>query len=72
MTISNTKSTIPTNHNELNHKIRDNFITTKKFKRKKWLQVYETKSQKDISQMIMHNQQYMRISNSKTKPIHNP
>ena len=56
MTISNTKSTIPMNHNELNHEIRDNFITTKKFKRKKWLQVYETKSQKDISQMIMHNQ----------------
>ena len=37
MTISNTKSTIPMNHNELNPEIRDNFITTKKFKRKKWL-----------------------------------
>ena len=46
MTISYTKSTIPTNHNELNHKIRDNFITTKKFKRKKWLQVYEIESKK--------------------------
>ena len=43
-TISNTKSTIPRNYSELNHEIRDNFITTKKFKRKKWLLVYETKS----------------------------
>ena len=53
-TISNTKSTIPRNHNELNHEIRENF-TTKKFKREKWLQVYETESQENISQIIMHN-----------------
>ena len=54
MTISNSKSTIPRNHNELNHEIRENF-TTKKFKIEKWLQVYETESQKNISQIIMHN-----------------
>ena len=54
-TISNTKSTIPRNHNELNHEIRENF-TTKKFKREKWLQVYEIESQENISQIIMHNQ----------------
>ena len=48
MTISNTKSTIPRNHNESNHEIRENF-TTKKFKRKKWLQVYGIESQKNIS-----------------------
>ena len=54
-TILNTKSTIPRNHNELNHEIRENF-KTKKFKREKWLQVYETESQENISQIIMHNQ----------------
>ena len=48
MTISNTKSTIPRNHNESNHEIRENF-TTKKFKRKKWLQIYGIESQKNIS-----------------------
>ena len=48
MTISNTIPTIPRNHNESNHKIRENF-TTKKFKRKKWLQVYGIESQKNVS-----------------------
>ena len=48
MTISNTKSTIPRNHNESNHEIRENF-TTKKFIRKKWLQVYGIETQKNIS-----------------------
>ena len=45
MKISNSKSAIPRNHNE-----------TKKFKSEKWLLVCETESQKNISQIIMHNQ----------------
>ena len=33
----------------------EKILQPKKFKREKWLQFYETESQKNISQIIMHN-----------------
>ena len=38
------QSIIPRNHNKSNHETIEH-LTTKKFKTKKWLQIYEIKSQ---------------------------